>query len=304
MTVQQAFARIRQTGVDKETIYTCYVTGPGNTLLGLVSVKDLLLAEGSDVIEAVMTTQVIRCHTLDDQEDVARTLARYDFAALPVVDNEGRLVGIVTVDDALDVLEEEATEDIEKMAAITPSDKPYLKTSVASLWRRRIPWLLFLMISATSTSFVIGRYESALAANVALTAFIPMLMDTGGNSGSQSSATIIRGLSLGDVGFADFFAVMWKEARVALLCGATLAACNFARLMLLDKVGIAVALTVCITMMITVMFAKLMGGALPLLAHRIGLDPAVMASPLITTVVDTVTLVFYFQVASALLPTI
>ncbi len=301
MTVQQAFARIRQTGVDKETIYTCYVTDPGGHLEGLVSVKDLLLADEEDIIEQVMTTSIISVQTLDDREVAAQMFYKYDFSALPVVDQENRLVGIVTVDDAIEVLQEEATEDIEKMAAITPTDKPYLKMTVFQLWKSRIPWLLLLMVSATFTGMIITSFEHALAAQVVLTAFIPMLMDTGGNSGSQSSVTVIRSLSLGDIEFSDIAVVMWKEIRVSLLCGVTLAVANFGKLMLFDRVALPVAITVCLTLVITVFFAKLVGCVLPMAAKRIGFDPAVMASPFITTIVDAVALLFYFQIATVIL---
>jgi len=301
MTVQQAFARIRQTGVDKETIYTCYVTDPGRKLLGLVSVKDLLLADYEDLIEDIMETNVIAVHTTDDKEDVAQMFSHYDFTAMPVVDKDDLLVGIVTVDDAIDVIQEEATEDFEKMAAILPSDKPYLKTGVLEIWRNRIPWLLLMMLSATFTGIIINSFESALAKTVALTAFIPMLMGTGGNSGSQASVTITRSMSLGDVEFSDLLRVMWTEFRVSILCGVTLAVCNFAKLMLFDRVGMAISMVVSLTLVATVVVAKLVGCSLPMLAEKVGLDPAVMASPLITTIVDAISLLLYFTIASAML---
>lgn len=301
MTVEEAIKRIRRTGVDKETIYTCYVTEPNRTLIGSVSIRTLLFAEDKEVIGDIMEQNVISVHTLDDQEEVAQILNKYDLLALPVVDRENRLVGIVTVDDAMDVMQEEATEDIEIMAAITPSDKPYLKTGVFETWRKRIPWLLLLMVSATFTGIIITSFEDALAAQVVLTAFIPMLMDTGGNSGSQASVTIIRGLSLNEIEFRDLPRVIWKEIRVALLCGITLSAATFCKLLWLDRVGVWVALVVSLTLIITVFFAKVVGSSLPILSKKIGFDPAVMASPFITTIVDALSLVIYFQIAALLL---
>ena len=301
MTVEEAIKRIRRTGVDKETIYTCYVTEPNRKLIGSVSIRTLLFAEDKEIIGDIMEQNVISVHTLDDQEEVAQTLNKYDLLALPVVDRENRLVGIVTVDDAMDVMQEEATEDIEIMAAITPSDKPYLKTGVFETWRKRIPWLLLLMVSATFTGMIITSFEDALAAQVALTAFIPMLMDTGGNSGSQASVTIIRGLSLNEIEFRDLPRVLWKEIRVSLLCGVTLAAANFCKLLWFDRVGVWIALVVTLTLVVTVFFAKVVGSTLPILSKKIGFDPAVMASPFITTIVDALSLVIYFQIASLLL---
>ena len=301
MTVEEAIKRIRRTGVDKETIYTCYVTEPSRKLIGSVSIRTLLFAEDKEYIGDIMEQNVISVHTLDDQEEVAQTLNKYDLLALPVVDRENRLVGIVTVDDAMYVMQEEATEDIEIMAAITPSDKPYLKTGVFETWRQRIPWLLLLMVSATFTGMIITSFEDALAAQVVLTAFIPMLMDTGGNSGSQASVTIIRGLSLNEIKFRDLPRVLWKEMRVALLCGITLAAANFCKLMWFDRVGVWVSLVVSLTLIVTVFFAKIVGSALPILSKKVGFDPAVMASPFITTIVDAISLIIYFQIASLLL---
>lgn len=301
MTVEEAIKRIRRTCVDKETIYTCYVTDQNRTLIGMLSLKDLLVADDDDVVENIMETNVICVDTHTDQEEVAQMLSKYNFMALPVVDKETRLVGIVTFDDAIDVMEEETTEDIEMMAAITPTDKPYLKTGVFETWKKRIPWLLLLMISATFTGLIITSFESALAAQVALTAFIPMLMDTGGNSGSQASVTIIRGLSLNEIEFKDIFRVIWKEIRVAVLCGLTLAAANFVKLLLLDRAGIMISFTVCLTLVITVIVAKVIGCSLPMLAKKIGFDPAVMASPFITTMVDALSLLVYFGTATALL---
>lgn len=301
MTVSEAIKRIRRTGLDKETIYTAYVINQDRTLVGMLSMRTLLLSEDDDNITDIMETNVIAVNTLDDKEEVANQFKKYDFLAMPVVDKEFRLVGIVTVDDAIDVMEEEVTEDIEMMAGITPTDKPYLKTSVFETWKKRIPWLLILMISSTFTSMIITGFEDALAAQVALTAFIPMLMGTGGNSGSQSSVTVIRGLSLGEIQFKDCLNVIWKEARVSFLCGITLAIANFAKLMVFDKVGIYVAFVVSLTMLITVICAKLIGCVLPILTKKVGLDPAVMASPLITTAVDAVSLLVYFQTAKLIL---
>lgn len=301
MTVEEAIKRIRRTGVDKETIYTCYVTLDNRTLIGLLSIKALLLANEDDRIFDIMESNVIAVHTLDDQENVAQKFDKYGFMALPVVDNEGRLVGIVTVDDAIDVIQEEATEDIEKMAAIMPSDKPYLKTGVFEIYLKRIPWLLVLMISATFTQMIIHSFESALASQIALSAFIPMLMGTGGNSGSQSSVTVIRGLSLKEIEFRDILKVLFKEIRISVLCGLTLAIANFLKLVFIDKVPFEIALTVCITLVIVVVCAKITGCSLPMLAQKIGFDPAIMANPLITTVVDVMSLLVYFNVAASVL---
>ena len=301
MTVDEAFSRIRATGVDKETIYTCYVTNHDRKLEGLVTVRELLLSPKTAIIGEIMQTHVIAASTLDDKEKVANQLQKYDFLALPVVDQEYRLVGIVTFDDAMDVLQEENTEDIEMMAAITPTGKPYLKTSTTELWKKRVPWLLLLMVSATFTGKIIQAYESALAAQVALTAFIPMLMDTGGNAGSQASVTIIRGLSLGEIRMSDLLKIIWKEIRVAILCGLTLSVANFAKMMLLDQVGLSVSLVVCLTLVVTVTIAKITGCTLPIVAKRIGFDPAVMSSPFITTIVDALSLIVYFNFASILL---
>ncbi len=301
MTVEQAFERIRATGVEKETIYTCYVTDSRRKLEGIVTVKDLLLAPKTETIRNIMETNVKFVSTHTDQEEVAQELSRYDFLAIPVVDAEERLVGIVTVDDAIDVLQEEATEDIEKMAAMSPSEKPYIKTGVFATWKQRAPWLLILTLSATFTSAIISSYESALAATVVLTNFIPMLMDTGGNSGSQSSITIIRGLSLGEIRYSDVPRIILKEASVALLCGATLAVVNFVKLLVFDRVTLLVAAVVCLTLLAVMRVANLVGSTLPILAKRLGFDPAVMASPFITTIVDAVALVIYFNIAKLLL---
>ena len=308
MTVAEAIKRIRRTGFDKETVYNCYITDDQRHLIGTITIRTLILAEEDDLISDLMEENVISVGTLADQETAAEMLARYDFTALPVVDQENRLVGIVTVDDAIDVLKEEATEDIERMAAILPSDKPYLRTGVFSIWTNRIPWLLLLMVSATFTGMIITGFESALAAQVVLTAFIPMLMDTGGNSGSQASVTIIRGISLGDIEFSDIIDVVWKEARVAVLCGAVLACTTFLKIMLVDRmlmgnndVTMTVAAVVCITLVFTVFIAKLVGCTLPLFAKKLGFDPAVMASPFITTIVDALSLMIYMNVATMLL---
>ncbi len=308
MTAEEAIKRIRRGAVDKETIYTCYVTDKNRKLIGYVTLKSLILAEDGTQITDIMGTDTISVTTTDDQEEVAGTFQKYDLSALPVVDKEERLVGIVTVDDAIDVMEEEATEDIEKMAAIVPTDKPYLKLTPFEIWKSRIPWLLLLMVSATFTGIIISSFENALAAYVALTAFIPMLMDTGGNTGSQASVTVIRALSLGDLEFRDFFKVVWKELRVAVLCAVSLAVVNFGKIQLVDvwilgnkSITVTVNLVVCVTLAFTVIVAKLVGCSLPLLAKKLGFDPAVMASPFITTIVDALSLLIYFQVARVLL---
>lgn len=301
MTVEEAIARIRQIGVDSETINICYVLDAKRKLLGTVALRYLLISPSDAIIGEIMHENVIFINTLMDQEEVARQFQKYDFTAMPVVDNEERLVGIITVDDVVDIMEEEATEDMEKMAAIVPSDKPYMRTGVFETWKKRIPWLLLLMISATVTGKIITHYESALGSYVVLTAFIPMLMDTGGNAGGQSSVTIIRGLSLNEIEFKDIFAVIWKEARVAVLCGLTLAATNFVKVMLIDHVTMPVAAVVCLTLVVAVFFAKVVGCTLPMFAKKIGFDPAVMASPFITTIVDALSLAIYFQFATHIL---
>ena len=307
MTVEDAIKRIRRTGLDKETVNNCYVTDGERHLLGTISLRTLILAEEDAVIQDIMEDNVISVNTLEDQESVAQTLAKYDFTAVPVTDAENRLVGIVTIDDAIDVLEEEVTEDISKMAAVTPSDKPYLKTGAFEIWKNRVPWLLLLMVSATFTGMIITRFETALATHAVLTAFIPMLMDTGGNSGSQASVTVIRALSLGEVQFRELPRVIWKEFRVALLCGLSLALVGFAKIMLIDKlmmhnesITLAVTLIVCATLAVTVLVAKLVGCSLPILARLVGFDPAVMASPFITTIVDALALLIYFRFTSVL----
>ena len=300
-TVEQAIERIRRVGIDKETINTCYVTNQHRKIKGTISLRMLLLSDANAKIGDLMEENVITISTRMDQEEVARQFQKYDFDAMPVVDSENRLVGIITVDDVMDIIEQEATEDIEMMAAITPTDKPYMKTSVIETFRKRIPWLLFLMISATFTSKIIQGYESALASYAVLTMYIPMFMDTGGNAGGQASVTIIRSISLGEVEFRDIFRVMWKEIRVAVLCGVTLSIVNFAKLLILDHVGMQVAIIVCLTLVVTVIVAKIVGCVLPMLAKQIGFDPAVMASPFITTIVDAVSLVIYFQIATRML---
>ncbi len=309
MTAEEAIKRIRRTGVDKETIYTCYVSDNLSKLRGIITIKDLLLADDDAKVSDMMDPNVISVNTLTDQEEVARIIKKYDFLALPVVDTENRLVGIVTVDDAVDVMQEEATEDIQKMAAITPNtDKPYLKIGIFSTWLSRIPWLLLLMISATFTGMIISSFESALAASVVLTAFIPMLMDSGGNSGSQASVTVIRALSLKEIEFRDMIRVIWKEIRVAVLCGISLAVAAFIKIILVDRlllgnveVTVTVAFVVCLTLAITVLVAKIIGCCLPMLAYKLGFDPAVMASPFITTIVDAVSLTVYFFIATNIL---
>ena len=301
MTVQDAIARIRQVGVDSETINICYVLDSKRTLVGTVALRYLLISPPDAVIGEMMHENVIFINTMMDQEEVARQFQKYDFTAMPVVDNENRLVGIITVDDIVDILQEEATDDIEKMAAIVPTDKPYMKTGVFETWKKRIPWLLLLMISATFTGSIITSFEDALSVCVILTAYIPMLMDTGGNAGGQASVTIIRGLSLDEIEFADIFKVIWKEARVAILCGLTLAAANFVKLLVFDKVTIPVAAVVCLTLMAAVLIAKIVGCILPMLAKKIGFDPAVMASPFITTIVDALSLLIYFRIATLVL---
>ena len=301
LTVDEAIARIRKIGVDSETINICYVLDSRRKLVGTVALRYLLLSQPDEVISDIMHENVISISTMMDQEEVARQFQKYDFTAMPVVDNENRLVGIITVDDIVDILQEEDTEDIEKMAAIVPSDKPYMKTGVLETWKKRIPWLLLLMVSATFTGRIIASYESALSACMVLSTFIPMLMDTGGNAGSQASVSIIRGISLDEIRFYDLPGVIWKEARVALLCGVTLSAANFVKLMLFDRVAVQVAFVICITLVVTVFVAKIVGCSLPMLAKKIGFDPAVMASPFITTIVDALSLVIYFQIATVLL---
>ena len=308
MSVRESIARIRRIGEDKETIYICFVTSADRKLEGIVTVKDLLLAEDDTVIENLMDTNVIFATTTEDQESVAEKISDYDLMAIPVVDLEGRLVGIVTVDDVIDVMEEETTEDFEIMAGMTPSDKPYSRTGTLEMWKNRIPWLMFLMLSATFTSMILTKFEDMLAVQAGLVAFIPMLMGTGGNSGAQASTAVIRSLSLGDTEPKDAFRVMWKEWRVAAICGITLAAVNFVKVLLLDgmllhndSVTIAVAATVSVSIVFIVMFAKVVGSMLPIIAEKVGVDPAVMANPLISTVTDAVSLLIYINVARLIL---
>ena len=301
MTVEDAISRIRERGVDSETINICYVIDANRKLLGTVALRYLLISPLDAIIGEMMHENVIYLNTLMDQEEVARTFQKYDFTAMPVVDNEERLVGIITVDDVVDIMEEEATEDMEKMAAIIPSDKPYLKTNIFETWRQRMPWLLLLMVSATFTGAIITKFEDSLAKMAILVAYIPMLMDTGGNAGGQASVTIIRGLSLNEIEYRDVIKVIWKEVRVAVLCGLTLAIANFVKLMLFDKLPVSVALVVCLTLICAVLAAKFIGCTLPILAKRLGFDPAVMASPFITTLVDIISLVVYFQIATHIL---
>ena len=309
MSVKEAFARIRRIGEDRETIYVCYVTSAKRRLEGVVTVKDLLLSDDETIIEDIMDTNIIFATTTDDQEEVSAKFSDYDLLAIPVVDKEGCLVGIVTVDDVIDVMEQEATEDIEKMAGITPSDRPYSRTSVVEIWKNRIPWLMFLMLSATFTGMIMTHFEDALAVQVVLSAFIPMLMGTGGNSGSQASTAVIRSLSLGDIEPSDVIKVVWKELRVAFLCGVTLAVINFGKMYLVDRtllnnpeVTFTVAAIVSLTIVFVVMFAKVVGSTLPIIAEKIGVDPAVMASPLISTITDAVSLMIYFNIARILIP--
>ena len=301
MTVEQAIEHIRRVGLDSETINICYVLDARRRLVGTVALRYLLLSEGNQVIGDFMHETVISINTHTDQEQVAAQFKKYDFTAMPVVDNENRMVGIITVDDIVDILEEEATEDMEKMAAILPSDKTYMRTTVWETYLKRIPWLLLLMISAAFTGAIISSFEEALSVYAALIAFIPMLMDTGGNAGGQASVTVIRGLSLGEIEYRDVPRVVWKEIRVAMLCGLSLAAANFAKLMLFDRVGGPVALTVCLTLVAAVLMAMLVGCLLPIGAKKLGFDPAVMASPFITTIVDALSLLVYFRFAILIL---
>ncbi|MCR5331596.1 MAG: magnesium transporter [Lachnospiraceae bacterium] len=301
LSVAQAIEKIRKDGIDKETVNNCYVLDPQRHLIGTVTLRQIIFADPETEISDIMTDHVISVTTLTDQEEVAREIQKYDFNAIPVVDSENRMVGIITIDDIIDILQQEATEDIEKMAAISPSDMPYLKTGVFETWKKRIPWLLLLMISATFTGIIIQQYEEALGAYIVLTSFIPMIMDTGGNAGSQASVSIIRALSLDELEFSDIGITIWKEIRVALLIGITLAAANFVKLIFIDQVGVMIAAVVCLTLIATVFVAKFVGCTLPMLAKKVGFDPAVMASPFITTIVDALSLMVYFNFASMLL---
>jgi len=302
MTVAQAMDTIRENGFDKETINNCYVTDSSRRLVGVVSLRALVLAKNTEEpIKDLMDSNVVSVSTTTDQEVVSKLFEKYGFLAIPVVDAENRLVGIVTIDDAISILQDEASEDIAKMNAIGPSDKPYFKQSMWDLYKSRAPWLLFLMISATFSSLVIRGYEDALAAVTVLTAYIPMLTDAGGNAGSQSTSTIIRGMAVGDIQPHDLPRILWRESRVALLCGGTLAVCNFAKMLLFDRIAAPVALVVCLTLICTILLSQIIGGILPVAAEKLHVDPAVMASPLITTIVDTTTLLVYFNIAKALL---
>lgn len=301
MTVGEAIEHIRRVGIDSENINVCYVTDRGRRLIGIVTIRTLILAEPGASVGSVMNENIISVRTLDDKEDVANVFTKYGSIVLPVVDSEERLVGIVTVDDVMNVIRDEATEDIDKIGAVTPSDKPYMKLSVLEIFKNRIPWLLVLTVSAAFTGSIITHFQDALSSYLVLVAAIPMLMDTGGNCGSQSSVTVIRGISLGEIAFGDIFRVMWKKARVSVLCGVTLAALNFAKLMLINRVGFGVAAVICLTLIVTVFAAKLVGCTLPLIAKKAGLDPAVMASPFITTIVDALSLFIYFRMAGTIL---
>ena len=301
MTVSQAIDRVRKKGPDSETTNLCYVVDNQRVLKGIVALRYLLMKQADDVIGSFMNENVISVNTHTDQEEVAEMFRKYGFIAMPVVDNEDRMVGIITIDDVIDIQVEEATEDIEKMAAILPTDKPYFKVGILETYKTRMPWLLLLMISATFTGAIITHFNDALSSYITLTSYIPMLMDTGGNAGSQASVSIIRGISLGEVEFKELGSALWKEIRVAFLCGVTLSAANFVKLLVLDRLALPVALVICLTLVIVVLIAKLVGCTLPLLAERIGFDPAVMASPLITTIVDAISLMVYFTLATNLL---
>ena len=301
ITVNQAIEKIRKEKEDTETLNICFVLDKERKLKGAIFLKDLLFNKPETLIKDIMETKVLYVNTYDDQEEVANSFSKYDVNTMPVVDSENRMVGIITIDDIVDIMEQEATEGIEKMAAISPTDKPYMKTSVFETWKKRIPWLLLLMISATFTGKIIQTYEEALASYVILTSFIPMFMDTGGNAGGQASVTIIRGISLKEIEFKDILKIMWKAFRVAILTGITLAAANFIKLLVIDKVNMSIASVVCLTLIVTIIFAKIVGCTLPLLAKKVGFDPAVMASPFITTIVDALSLITYFQIATILL---
>lgn len=301
LTAAQALERVRRKGEDSETADVCFIVDPQRALKGTVTLRKLVFAQPDELISELMNDSVISVNTNVDQEEVAAMFKKYDYTSMPVVDNEDRLVGIITVDDIVDVMEAEATEDIEKMAAILPTDKPYMKTGVWETYKKRVPWLLLLMISATFTGAIISHFEAALATCAALTMFIPMIMDTGGNAGGQASVSIIRGLSLGEIDYRDVPRIIFKECRVALLCGATLAICNFVKLMIFDRPGFWVAVVVCLALVVTIFIAKFVGCTLPILAKRIGFDPAVMASPFITTIVDALSLMVYFGFAKMIL---
>ena len=301
MTVEQALEHIKETGVDKETIDTCYVLDSNRILEGVVTIRKLILSNGSTLVKDIMTSDPIYINTHDDHEEIAALFKKYDFISMPVVDNERRLVGIVTIDDVVDIIDQENTEDFQKMAAMHPSDEEYLKTNVLALAKQRITWLLILMISATFTGNIITKYNEVLQSVVVLASFIPMLMDTGGNSGSQSSTLIIRGLALGEIRTSDILKVILKEIQVSFIVGITLSALNFLRIYFLKKIDLYISLTVCITLFFTIIIAKIIGGVLPILAKKLKVDPAIMASPLITTIVDATALIIYFSVATRLL---
>lgn len=301
MTVKQAIQHIKKTGIDKETIDTCYVMNSNRILEGVVSIRKLILSEDQTLIEDIMETGVLYLNTNDDQEEIAQLFKKYDYLVMPVVDNERRLVGIVTIDDIVDVIDRENTEDFQKMAAMQPSEKEYLKTNALTLAKHRIPWLLVLMISATFTGGIIRRYDNALQSVMILASFIPMLMDTGGNAGSQSSTLIIRGLALGEINLKDIIKVLWKELQVSFIIGLTLSSVNFIRIYYIEKVSFLVAMTVNITLFFTIVLAKVVGGVLPIIAKKMRVDPAIMASPLITTIVDAMALIIYFSTATWLL---
>ncbi len=301
MTVKEAMAHIKEIGLTKETVYTTYVTDRNRKLEGFISLRLLVVSDEDAIIDDLMEDEVIYVNTHDDQETVANVFIKYGFLALPVVDTEGRLTGIITVDDIMDVMEQEATEDFQRMAAIVPSEDPYMSTSVFDLAKQRIVWLLVLMIAATTSAYIIESYASVLSTVVILASFMPMLMNTGGSSGSQASTLIIRGLATGEIEMSDGLKVLWKEFRISILVGITLAGVNFARLMLISKAGFAVSLTVSLTLIVTVTIAKMLGSMAPLLAKKLKLDPAIMAGPLITTFVDAITLTVYFSIATLLL---
>ena len=301
LTIEKAIGKLKKEKEEYETVNTCFVVNIERKLLGKISLEDIVFAPNDELIKNIYNDEIISIKTTDDQEEVANLFKKYDLTVMPVVDSEDRLVGIITIDDVVDVLEEEATEDIEKMAGITPTTKSYLKTGVIETWKKRIPWLLLMMLSATFTGTIIQSYESALAGYIILTSFIPMLMGTGGNAGSQASVTVIRGLSLGEIEFEDVLKVVWKEFKVAIICGITLAIANFIKLILIDRIEIMVSAVVCLALLFTVILAKIIGSVLPLIAKKFKLDPAVMASPFITTLVDALSLITYFQIATYLL---
>lgn len=301
LTIEKAIQKLKKEKEEYETVNTCFVVNAERKLLGKISLENIVFSPNDELIKNVYNDDIISIKTMKDQEEVANLFKKYDLTVMPVVDSEDRLVGIITIDDVVDVLEEEATEDIEKMAGITPTTKSYLKTGVLETWKKRIPWLLLMMLSATFTGTIIQNYESALTGYIILTSFIPMLMGTGGNAGSQASVTVIRGLSLGEIEFSDILKVIWKEFKVSIICGVTLAIANFFKLILIDRIETAVSVVVCLALLFTVILAKIIGSVLPLIAKKLKLDPAVMASPFITTLVDALSLITYFQIATYLL---